>query len=1539
MFSNLNKPTFGTASTGTTFGLGASTTNTASPWGNTGNTQIFGKPATTGFGQQPTTSFGQPSTSTNSMFPFFPQASSSGFGSTTNNQSTFGSNMFGQQQPSTTNLFGSNTFGQQKTTGFGFGTQNQQQPNLFGQSAQPQNSLFQPSGTNTLFGSSNAFGSTTVGAGTTIKFNPVTGTDTMQKSGVTSTINTKHHCITCMKEYEGKSLEELRLEDYQANRKGPQSQFGTAPFGSTASMFGQTTDNKTTFGQSTGFGQIGGTAFGQQTQPTFGLGTQPTSSTNIFAKPSAFGATSTPSNGFGSFNTNVTNTFGANQPKPFGTPSTAPLFGSTQTQQQSTPFGTSLFGQNNQNTTGGFFNKPAQTSTFGTGGFGFNQTPATTTTNLFQPSKPVFGLGQATSTGAFGQTPSFGQQTQSAFGTTFGKPLTFGQDQSTFQNVGQTSLFSNTQQKPGSLLGGSGGGIFGSSSFGNVTNTAFGLNQPTMQPQITGFSLDANQDFKNLPLLASNQFGHSSFLAGLLPVDKPSSPTLYTTNPAEIKKMLENNKKVDETASNTKLKLKLGPPKTRRDNLFEEGNDEDINKFYKTSCKRLVLKKKQGDSKQSIFETNSIYNDLSEKNSENVLTSSTDITLTSKTNSPRLSEKEIDLTLRDNDNTSFEIKFVNKNFSMPNSGKLMTQKEIASDNNSIVETPNESQISLDNTISRTDIPKGLEEPLRKSVSNISIASSDTDTITIADPQAIRVSNEVIESESSEVLDSGPKKPSASGITLNRAEYYTLPPIEELNLLVSEDGRCLVKGFTVGRRGYGNVYFPDELDVRDLNLDEIVHFRYKEIHMYPDESKKPPVGEGLNRRAQVTLDRVYPRVKETKEIINDIDQVLAAKFPEQLVEISSKHGLKFVDYRPETGSWVFMVDHFSKYAFTESDEEDCELSISKQNGKIAVEKGSKILILDSKVLVPETKQSSESKIRTAAIVDNMDTDLASEYTDEGDQRNGDILHKSMTIDLEGHDEDFINPIYETTDQDIFYHSSHIQMMKAAFFSDSECASTVSSTEYVGGVFKADLLDDKPKIYSRRPPQRPRVWKVYVNIASRLDDSILLAKSRCYSDLGVFKGKAFKVGWSRGFRNYTVKFPVESDFDTSISLSLRTVTSINNSRAFKESIKESIQIAHECSDFTVDGNEKIPTFAIKRAKSYLRKCHKIFNKSTAQFIGKSEGLYNDVWSLCNAFWGVGRRSAPFVKQRLSSWLKSTVKGFAPTIQDLSNMSVEDKLDIIFNHLTCFNVKEAAEVSMNSDMPALSIIISQMNLSQKPKAHINQQLKTWYNNMSVDHISVEMMRIYLLLSGNLQNNSVNVSEYLDWKRSFGVHLWYLTSDASPLQSAIESYANAFSHGDVVPPQPFYDTENETSSYDILYEILQLYKNRAHRLVKVLNPETYTNIKTDYQLSWLLLLFFRSLNIGLIDDYEETLIHTSFSAQLEENDQWELAILPLLYLKDNSLKKNLLFGILNRHLTVEDNEKSKMIEAKLIEDFQIPHSWISVVKAEKVGEMAYDQ
>ena len=57
--------------------------------------------------------------------------------------------------------------------------------------------------------------------------------DTMRtKNNTFQTINTKLQCICAMKEFTNKSMEELRMEDYQSNRKFPaaNSMFGSTNF-------------------------------------------------------------------------------------------------------------------------------------------------------------------------------------------------------------------------------------------------------------------------------------------------------------------------------------------------------------------------------------------------------------------------------------------------------------------------------------------------------------------------------------------------------------------------------------------------------------------------------------------------------------------------------------------------------------------------------------------------------------------------------------------------------------------------------------------------------------------------------------------------------------------------------------------------------------------------------------------------------------------------------------------------------------------------------------------------------------------------------------------------------------------------------------------------------------------------------------------------------------------------------------------------------------------------------------------------------------
>ena len=70
-----------------------------------------------------------------------------------------------------------------------------------------------------------------LGAQQPVKFEPIKAKDTANKNGVTYNVDTLLHCITGMTQYEQKSLEELRLDDYVAGRKGSTTAGGTTGAG------------------------------------------------------------------------------------------------------------------------------------------------------------------------------------------------------------------------------------------------------------------------------------------------------------------------------------------------------------------------------------------------------------------------------------------------------------------------------------------------------------------------------------------------------------------------------------------------------------------------------------------------------------------------------------------------------------------------------------------------------------------------------------------------------------------------------------------------------------------------------------------------------------------------------------------------------------------------------------------------------------------------------------------------------------------------------------------------------------------------------------------------------------------------------------------------------------------------------------------------------------------------------------------------------------------------------------------------------------
>ncbi|KAF5269309.1 hypothetical protein FQR65_LT02610 [Abscondita terminalis] len=145
--------------------------------------------------------------------------------------------------------------------------------------------------------------------------------------------------------------------------------------------------------------------------------------------------------------------------------------------------------------------------------------------------------------------------------------------------------------------------------------------------------------------------------------------------------------------------------------------------------------------------------------------------------------------------------------------------------------------------------------------------------------------------------------------LTKSGYYTEPPFNKLHEFVKDDCSCVVDDFVIGRKGYGKIHFLKAVNLFDLNLDKIVDIDYRSVTVYPDDGEKPEIGHGLNVEAEITIDKVWLFDKNSQTVLKDAEKIVKTNFICRLKVLALKQNAEFVNYLPESGSWIFKVKHF------------------------------------------------------------------------------------------------------------------------------------------------------------------------------------------------------------------------------------------------------------------------------------------------------------------------------------------------------------------------------------------------------------------------------------------------------------------------------------------------------------------------------------------------------------------------------------------------------------------------------------------------------
>lgn len=218
-----------------------------------------------------------------------------------------------------------------------------------------------------------------------------------------------------------------------------------------------------------------------------------------------------------------------------------------------------------------------------------------------------------------------------------------------------------------------------------------------------------------------------------------------------------------------------------------------------------------------------------------------------------------------------------------------------------------------------------------------------------------------------------------------------------------------------------------------------------------------------------------------------------------------------------------------------------------------------------------------------------------------------------------------------------------------------------------------------------------------------------------------------------------------------------------------------------------------------------------------------------------------------------------------------------DAAFTHLSGHQISEACSVAADGGYIKLSTLISQAGGDELFKEDILDQLEIWKSEKlspgSSNHTSAQngligrgVWRIYKLLSGLVEQEGSDSSQAddvyagLDWKRVFGLCLWYGTSVDASVADVVNAYERILLHNskgpsdEVARPIPRWATKaishqphatsglglftgaskvKETVPQDPLYVLIRLHADPALSLTNALNPLSFAPSGLDWGIA----------------------------------------------------------------------------------------------------------
>jgi nuclear pore complex protein Nup98-Nup96 len=230
----------------------------------------------------------------------------------------------------------------------------------------------------------------------------------------------------------------------------------------------------------------------------------------------------------------------------------------------------------------------------------------------------------------------------------------------------------------------------------------------------------------------------------------------------------------------------------------------------------------------------------------------------------------------------------------------------------------------------------------------------------------------------------------------------------------------------------------------------------------------------------------------------------------------------------------------------------------------------------------------------------------------------------------------------------------------------------------------------------------------------------------------------------------------------------------------------------------------------------------------------------------------------KAALSAWLEEAV---APSVDmDMRAIPGAGPAALAFVLLTGNQVERASELAMDGGYLKLATLIAQAGGDFEFREDLKDQLEIWREQRVDMHVDESVRKVYALLAGALDTvvegskgggqdkcPDVDIVTGLDWKRVFGLHLWFSNLVDAPISQVFDAYNRLVEKSTpartIAGPIPWYEETaaksrwklpSPSSTPDALFSLIRLHADPSCSLSHVLTPLSFGLSPLDYAVPW---------------------------------------------------------------------------------------------------------